>query len=679
MPDDYEIITIQDGEGPTKKRIKYKDREYKMPRLYWDKKTQRQFIRMKKKRIWVDNDISERQLIKFIIKQLAPRDHKPKKEKAKRGVKGTRGIKERANHFGDLISTGRVSKNETPSTTTYSAPLENSREIEALKKDIKRLEHQKEKLDDMMMIPKEVFKHGQKQIAQKEENEEKQITEKNAKKLYEEMAAPINKNTLPVLRKMLDHFGIQGYWRMNKSELVDLLVRAGWDGVNIPDDVIQSLRKTPSKIPILKKNESSSSSSSSSSTHPKYEIVFEDEEGEGKHKNVDSTGLNTSQIDAIMKQYPEFLGAIPSDGISSLLPRVKPNSRICFIMNTEPHNMDGDHWVAILVDARDKGSKSIEFYNPLGIMDRRRITAQFLKDIVPLLQKINPTEIPLKLKENLVSDQNNTSSNCGEFSIRFLLDRITRDKTFAEATSYDSKGEKMIEKWKDEFYPFRNILQNGKGIVSKIKDGYNYVKGKFKNVVDGIKGGVRKDFSPSIRNLLAKIGSESISEIKVCRKPINSMVNNVLNWASSGKLEQNTKEAGYDKLMHLFMLIKLANGQVYQAEKNHVIEMKKASWDTSGEQERVNVKSGLTLNKMFENAIKSQGENFFIYDSKKYNCQRFIEACLRANGMWNSVLQSFVLQNAESIYKNLGLLEKAAKEVTDVANKFDVALNGRGR
>jgi hypothetical protein len=51
---------------------------------------------------------------------------------------------------------------------------------------------------------------------------------------------------------------------------------------------------------------------------------------------------------------------------------------------------------------------------------------------------------------------------------------------------------------------------------------------------------------------------------------------------------------------------------------------------------------------------------------------------LQGNGMLNSTIRSWVLQDAESIYKNLGLLERINKDITDFAAKADTWMYGAG-
>ena len=142
-------------------------------------------------------------------------------------------------------------------------------------------------------------------------------------------------------------------------------------------------------------------------------------------------------------------------------------------------------------------------------------------------------------------------------------------------------------------------------------------------------------------------------------------------------------------MFHLFILVKLfpeeKNGaeKVLSIEKNHVVEIKSARWDTDDKTESVtyNTTTDMTLKKLFAEAEQRVGaEKLFVYDARTQNCQFFIKWLLDrpGRGGWSDKINSFVMQNAEKVLDGMGLLSKATKVITDVANIADVALNGAG-
>ena len=114
-------------------------------------------------------------------------------------------------------------------------------------------------------------------------------------------------------------------------------------------------------------------------------------------------------------------------------------------------------------------------------------------------------------------------------------------------------------------------------------------------VVDRIKQtlGVAKDgvtrASPAVRGWLAKYGDLGIESIAVCKKPIYSIIEKIGNWLSQGKLQENMDKLGYDRLMHLYLIVRLKDGPTVKIEKNHVVEIK-PSTDTG--QAHINVAGG---------------------------------------------------------------------------------------
>jgi hypothetical protein len=357
-------------------------------------------------------------------------------------------------------------------------------------------------------------------------------------------------------------------------------------------------------------------------------------------------------------------------------------------MNTDPHYKPGVHWVAIYVDARPGGDNSIEYYNSLADQPTRKI----FEDLKEVAHMAHPTE-HLLFKLNKIADQSDTSSNCGYFASKFLIDRFN-GRSFAEASGYNHHypvGERNIEKWKRQLgiVPFKNIdEQSGAGFRDVLRSGYNFIKSGVQRVRD-VMSGVRSHASPSVRAWLEKHGEDEITDIKICRKPIFSLIEKLANLLSSGQWELNKKALSYDKLMHLFVLFQVwdgktprENAKTYKIEKNHIVEIKSASWATDSSTQTVPLKANtaLTMNKLLMNAEKQVGaQKLWVYDARSQNCQYFVKWLFHLSGIgWNSTIESFVMQDAKKVLDGMGLLGKVAKVVTDVANVADVAMNGRG-
>src|SRR5699024_3671114 len=93
-----------------------------------------------------------------------------------------------------------------------------------------------------------------------------------------------------------------------------------------------------------------------------------------------------------------FSGVIAADEIPKLIPHAK--KYMSWVMNKDPSNKPGSHWVAVLIDGRPKGEGVIEYYDSLAEKPDKR----FFKDIKPLVEKISP-DVYLKYKYNKIKEQ----------------------------------------------------------------------------------------------------------------------------------------------------------------------------------------------------------------------------------------------------------------------------------
>jgi hypothetical protein len=406
----------------------------------------------------------------------------------------------------------------------------------------------------------------------------------------------------------------------------------------------------------------------------------------GQGRKSKDLGLSTSEINKLMAGYSDYLGCIGSDQIGDL--HIKPHSRFGFVMNTDPSTKSGEHWVSIYVDARPGGSHTIEFFNSFADQPNQTI----MKALREVARKVGNNQ--LKLKVNKVADQDENSSNCGWFASKFLIDRF-RGIPFAKATGHDSLGERDIEAWKaKEGLPrFKGIHleQEGDGIKEMWRDaknivrkGVDLVKGGVQRVKDVLQG-VRKDAPPNVRKWLEKNGNRDILEVKICRKPVYSIIEKIANLISQGKWEANKEKLSYDKLFHLYAVFtfmdNIEGDECWQIEKNQVVEMKRGSWDQDGETETVDlgITQYHTMNKLVEGALKTVGEKLWVYDARTQNCQYFMKWLFQYAGGWNDKVEKFVMQDVQGVLHGLGYLGDVARKVTDIAAIADVALQGAGR
>ena len=381
----------------------------------------------------------------------------------------------------------------------------------------------------------------------------------------------------------------------------------------------------------------------------------------------------------MMGRYPEYKGTIAHNEIETkILPQVKPKTRGCFIINTDPKSKGGEHWQAVYYDARPGGDSEIDFFDSFG--DKADNT--ILKGVKKISDKLQANTY-LKFKENTIKKQHNDSSNCGPFSIKFLIDRLN-GKEYQHASGWDDhiRGEKNIEKFKEQhgygafkYIPSFEEEQEGDGFLSDAAD-------KVRNIFRSDKP------ANQIIRFLKNNGNDIVQAIRVYRDPVNPLISNALNVATLGQAKQRMDKLGYDKLYHLYSVFQLRNPSTggvsfWRVEKNTRPEAVRLHGFPSRPFKQVPINRQVTLNMLWTNGIRAAGgeRGFYHYDHITNNCQRFLMALFKGSGFWNAELQSFILQNVEQLLKNQGLLNKFSKIATNIGQKYESAIDlvtGRG-
>ena len=371
-----------------------------------------------------------------------------------------------------------------------------------------------------------------------------------------------------------------------------------------------------------------------------------------------SGGLWTNQINSIMKKVPNFLGTVASDQFEEIASKIKPDSKAGWISNLDPSTKGGSHWVSFVINGTDENpdAHSIMYFDPFG----EDIPQNMLTGLKQIADKVAPDTL-LKLKINRVQHQDKRTENCGYFAMNFILDILSRKKSFTEASGFkdrieDRSGryEKEIEKLKSKI-PFRYL-----------------------DSVDVQEGGkIRSVAPPKVRDFLQKYGDDNIESIGVYRKPILSVIQKGIDWIR--KLTGSEAKAEYDKLFHLYLVIRLTKSdQTFKLERNQVLNLVKASQDDlSGKnvEARAVAIPKMSFGEMFK---KAEGGNpsFYRYSAINNNCQDFVLAMLRAGGVLTSNLQTFIKQDVSQLLPRF--VSKIADKVTDVAHEVDVVMEGEG-
>lgn len=113
------------------------------------------------------------------------------------------------------------------------------------------------------------------------------------------------------------------------------------------------------------------------------------------------------------------------------LPEFIPSRPFLIIINTQTHNLPGEHWKAILIDADKNGE----------LFDSLALPASNI-----LIQWLN--RFTVKWKTNNRSFQNPLSATCGAFVLYFVLNRLHMknfDSITAAFTLYPHTNERFVK------------------------------------------------------------------------------------------------------------------------------------------------------------------------------------------------------------------------------------------
>ena len=233
-----------------------------------------------------------------------------------------------------------------------------------------------------------------------------------------------------------------------------------------------------------------------------------------------------------------------------------------------------------------------------------------------------------------------------------------------------------------------HVLLEGGGIFSdvfaKAKRIASAAVSSVTNRVKDVSLGIRDDYPPDVRKVLAQYGEGTVTDLLIRREPIQSFINKALNFISLGTWNKARKELNYDKLYHLSLIATLQMPDGSQArlmvEKNEVINIT-PNFSMRGAMEMITVPVPccITFRQMMDKAQQLQGARFFRYDAFTNNCQMFIMSILDANDLTTSEVKAFVLQDVDSLLRKVPTyVSPFARALTNVAGLFNVALKGRG-
>ena len=215
-------------------------------------------------------------------------------------------------------------------------------------------------------------------------------------------------------------------------------------------------------------------------------------------------------------------------------------------------------------------------------------------------------------------------------------------------------------------------------IAEMFRTGFNRVKSLITNPI-------RLNAPPYYRSFLEKYENIKITEILICKTPIQSTFNTILNAVSFGKWNETKDKLNYDQMYHLFMICKLEGGLIVRVEKNQVLNIALVdiqSYKTAKCIYLTNYKQivPVNLNQMHEKALNAVGkERLYLYNASSTNCQLFINDLLENSGLMNETIKEFVMQSADKLINSLPpLVQNFVNGITNTASFFDHLYFGAG-
>ena len=172
-------------------------------------------------------------------------------------------------------------------------------------------------------------------------------------------------------------------------------------------------------------------------------------------------------------------------------------------------------------------------------------------------------------------------------------------------------------------------------------------------------------YTKSTANLIKKYGDKTILGLVVKRKPISP--SGIINLAKrvSKTVKSTFSSKVYDDLYHIYVEIRLEGGTTLILEKNSVVSLSKTTRIAEDQLVIQNVPANLTINQLLDKTQAKMRNNFHTYDAVKNNCQIFLLAVLKSNGINQTGSDSFIKQDISGLIGKV--IQRAIRGVTDFA------------
>lgn len=360
--------------------------------------------------------------------------------------------------------------------------------------------------------------------------------------------------------------------------------------------------------------------------------------------------ISNIELDNYYKDNPLYRGTYSK---SDLPKQIK---RGCYIINMG----NSTHWISVI----NLDPKICLYFDPFGFIAPLEII-KFMKTSHK------------RLLYSTLQFQDIDSVSCGFWNVYFI-DHMMNGIKYLDLMTYFQKNTRDNEKILKSYFERNKILNKNNSLVhggslfSKILD-------IPKRIVQFIKG-PRDQYPPDVRQLIERYGAQIITNFRVAREPVKGIIDKIVNIITLGEYGKGKEKLHYDQVFHLYCIFQLHNGVVLRLENNHVIEMKKYDGSTPKEYVQVPITKRLSLAQFMANGPLKFPKNFFNYNPINNNCQNFMWKMLEASSIMTKEAQTFILQDAPSIFKTTpDISKRILTTITDLASRGDILVKGFGR
>jgi hypothetical protein len=254
-------------------------------------------------------------------------------------------------------------------------------------------------------------------------------------------------------------------------------------------------------------------------------------------------------------------------------------------------------------------------------------------------------------------------------------DREYRKNLIMRNQLFNSRGQT-----KEERKTIQDEIDNLNGPIN------DYLKVKYgtgvKEIVNAVSKFAPTSASASVKSFMSKYGEYRISSITVCRVPILGPIQKIITLLR--KVTFQEAHPVYDKLFHLYMVVKIYQGsdqKTVKVERNETFQISLFGGTHSKDSEcRPAGVPKVTFQDFIMKPAIAQGPSFWTYDAVNNNCQDALLKILSSNSVLTDSLRTFIKQDTKNLLgKFTKLFGDVGKRITDVAGAVSHHVLGKGR